>query len=172
MKNFRTPNGNETDIQEIKFTDETVSINIKDLKGATLDFAVGLACGYKANILDCKTGNYWIGYDIVDNAISPFWRCIIGHREGRGKVPYKSHWYQPTQDSGDIIELMKEFRINVRSYDYYMAEATIVRQGKTYVVDDSFYEAVCKVAVLAVLGENVDIPVDLTKEIELSYKIV
>lgn len=178
MKGYRTPNGNcanpyNEKIQHIRFTDETVKINYADLTDAQLDYAVGLALGYKPNILDCKTGQNWIGYDIIDNPIQPFWRCVIGHREGRGKIPYTSHWFQPTQDSGDILNLMKEFRINVRSYDYYYVEATIEKlHGVKYVVNGSQYESICKVAVLAQLGEIVDIPIDLTKEISLKYEIV
>ncbi len=177
MKNKvnRTANGNEPSHylgQEIKFCDDTIGIHYKELSGATLDFAVGLALGYKSNILECKTGGHWIGYDIVDNPIQPFWRCVRGHREGRGKIPIKSCSFQPSQDSVDLIDLIQEFRINVRSYDYHWAECTIVKNGVEYKSNESLYDAVCRVVVLSQLGEIVDIPIDLTKEIELSYKIV
>lgn len=173
IKNNRTPFGNESSIQEIKFSDEVVKVHYTKLEKAGLDYAVALATGAKPNILDCKKGGDWIGYDIVDNPIQPFWRCVKGFREGYGKIPVKSHHYQPTQDSCLIIDLIQEFRIKVESHDYHFAKCTISKHGVDYVIDDeSIYDSVCRVVVLATLGDWVEIPVDLLKEIELSYKIV
>lgn len=146
---------------------DKIEVKTLDLKDASLDFAVAIALGYKDVLTECKQGGKWIGFDIVDNPMRPFWRCVEGHREGRGKQPFKSCYFQPTQNPSDIMQLMYLQKINV-SFNDYEVTATY---GEHKVVEYDIFNAVCKCVVLKHLGESVKVPVALTKQITVEYTL-
>ena len=102
-----------------------------ELTGALLDYWAARALGYQTDISTIKPGGDWCamemrqvanvaapdfgadpsdsacGIAMVPNAMREFPACIIGHKIGRGKIPYRSSWFYPSSvwtHGGPIVE--------------------------------------------------------------------
>lgn len=149
---------------------EKTYCGVMKLDGVILDYAVALATGYKEVLTECKQGGKWIGFDIVDNAISPFWRCVEGYREGRGKLPMIRGWYQPTQDSDMLLELIRTEQIDIK-FDYKSSQITASYNGEYETSGYDLYNVVCRCIVYKNIGDIVQVPIVLTKKISTEYTL-
>lgn len=92
-------------------------IPVSELSGAWLDYWVARAEGAVTDISKAKPGQAWCNVEMVPNAIQPFPACIRGHKVGRGKYPYRSHWYYPSTVPTHSMDIVAREGISLIAFD-------------------------------------------------------